>query len=432
MPGGGPDLEFRVAAGPYLQQRVVAAIVQVDGFDRLLVAAVEPLGEPKDRGERPDRAATPAAEIAKQFVALLRYRLPVVPRDERDGVDFLRVEPSQIAILDEIARVLVVPLVADMHADVVEQCRVLEPLAFAIGQAVHGAGLIEERDGQPGDLLRVLRPVVAAFGQLDDAAASHVRIPLRLRDLLAVARDVVEHETFTQRQIAERDRRRAQTSKNRVEHHRARDREVGAARLEAWHAQPVLEIEVEQVFPEAVDLLGRDAAVAKRRVRRAPFRDTDDRAQAEDRAGCADHVIESRRADFIEIPSDLRLDVADKLPLVARGKRIAVDEPFGQTDDAELEALRELDVRSDTPRQLNASPADIDDDGRVGGDVDPVNRCAMDEARLFGAGDHPWADSSLTDNFLEEFAAVFRLSGRACRGGDDFVDLVRLGEPSEF
>ena len=60
----------------------------------------------------------------------------MVAGDERDRFDFVRLEAAEIAVLDQVVRVLVVPLVADVHADVVEDRRVLEPFALAIGQAV--------------------------------------------------------------------------------------------------------------------------------------------------------------------------------------------------------------------------------------------------------------------------------------------------------
>src|SRR5256885_9456763 len=59
---------------------------------------------------------------------------------------------------DQIVGMFVVSLVADVDAGVVKDCGIFEPLALAIGEAVNGAGLIEERDGKPRDLLRVFGP----------------------------------------------------------------------------------------------------------------------------------------------------------------------------------------------------------------------------------------------------------------------------------
>ena len=127
----------------------------------------------------------------------------MVARDERDDLDLLRIESAQVAVLDQVVRVPVVALVADVDADVVQQRAVLEPLAFAVGQSVHAARLIEDVQRQPRDLLRVLRPVAAPLAELDDAAAPDVGVALDFADPGAVAVDVVEDDALR----AARDRR---------------------------------------------------------------------------------------------------------------------------------------------------------------------------------------------------------------------------------
>ena len=242
----------------------------------------------------------------------------MVAGDQRDGFDLVGLEAAQIAVLDQVVRVLVVPLVADVDADVVQQGRVFEPLALAVGQAVNAARLVEQRRRQPRDLLRVLGPVVAPLGQLDDAAAADVGIAIGLRDLLAVPRDVVEDQPFAQRQVAERDLGGAEPAEDRVEEDRAGDREVGAPRIEARHAQALLEIERGERLAHAAQLLGGDAAVAQRRADRTPALGCRDRAEAQDRARRADHAIEAGLRDLVEVVAQLGLDVPHQLALVAR------------------------------------------------------------------------------------------------------------------
>src|SRR5580700_1559137 len=62
---GRPQLQLRVARGPELQQHVFAAVVKLDPGDGLRMAAIEILGQPQHRGERPHGAAQPAAQIAE-------------------------------------------------------------------------------------------------------------------------------------------------------------------------------------------------------------------------------------------------------------------------------------------------------------------------------------------------------------------------------
>ena len=70
------------------------------------------------------------------------------------------------------------PLVADVHADVVQQRAVLQPVAFPVRQAVYAAGLIENGERELGDLLGVVGPIAAPFGQFDGAAAADMCLPL--------------------------------------------------------------------------------------------------------------------------------------------------------------------------------------------------------------------------------------------------------------
>jgi hypothetical protein len=187
MARGGPQFQLRVAGGAQLQQVVVAAVVELEPGDGLGVAAVETFRQPQDRRQRAHRPAGAPPERDEAVVPSLRRGLPVITGDQRDGFDFVGLEAAEIAVLDEIVRVFVVAFVADVHADVVQDRGIFKPLSLAIGQAVNGAGLIEQADRQARDMLRVLRPVVAALGQLEHAAAADVGVAVRLGDFLAMS-----------------------------------------------------------------------------------------------------------------------------------------------------------------------------------------------------------------------------------------------------
>jgi len=94
----GPQLELRVTRRADLQQVVVAAVVKRKTADRLRVAPVEILRQPQHRRQRADDAPFLAAQPAELGVLALRRRLPMVPRHERDDVDFLRLEAAQIPV----------------------------------------------------------------------------------------------------------------------------------------------------------------------------------------------------------------------------------------------------------------------------------------------------------------------------------------------
>jgi hypothetical protein len=385
MAARGPQLELGVAAGADLEQPVLAAIVEIDAGDRLGVAAIEALGQPHNRRQRPDRAAPPARQIPVPFVAPLRRRLTVVAGDQGDRLDLFGIEAAQIAILDQIVRMTMMALVADVHADVVQERRVLEPFALAIGEAVNGARLIEERRREPRDLCGVLGPVVAPLGELDHAAAPDVWVAIGLRDVLPVTGDVVENQPFTKGEVAQRQVGRVEAADDRVEQNRARHGEVGAPRLETRDRETVLEVERHELLAQAVQLLGGDSPIPERRIGRSAIGRDGDRTEAEDRPGRADDAIESCPCNLVEILADFAFDVADELAFVARLDRIGLDVALGQADDADFETFSELDVRTGAARHLDAAASDIDDARDLAGDADAIRRRHMDQSRFFGA-----------------------------------------------
>ena len=95
--GGGmsrrrPELQFRVAGRPQLEQPVVAAVVQLEVGHRLRMAAVEAFSEPEDRRDRPNRLPSLTPELAIFCVPPLRRRLPVIAGDEGDDFDLFGIE----------------------------------------------------------------------------------------------------------------------------------------------------------------------------------------------------------------------------------------------------------------------------------------------------------------------------------------------------
>src|SRR5262249_7557047 len=115
------------------------------------------------------------------------------------------------------------PIVADVYADIVQKRREFQPFPFAIAEPVHAPRLIKNAQRQACDLLRMLGPVAAAFAEFDDAATSDVGVALDLANAGAIAVDVVEDEAFAKREVAEREITGAEAAQDRVEQHRAGD-----------------------------------------------------------------------------------------------------------------------------------------------------------------------------------------------------------------
>ena len=129
---GGPELQLRVARCPYVDEELLAAIVKLDSRHGLRVTTIERFGEPQNRREGANDPSRLRAKRAKIGVRLLWSRLAVVPGDEGDNFRFQRLEPAQIAVLDEVIGMLVMTRIADVRPDVVQQRRELEPLPLAV------------------------------------------------------------------------------------------------------------------------------------------------------------------------------------------------------------------------------------------------------------------------------------------------------------
>jgi hypothetical protein len=144
MSRGCPELQFGVSRSAELEQSVFAPVVQLDAGDGLGVAAIEALGQTQDARERPYDPASLPGQPGEPRMPTLGRGVAVIARNEREDLDLRGIEAPQIAVADEVIRMLVVPLIADVHADVVEQGGVFEPLALTIGQGVGAARLFEE------------------------------------------------------------------------------------------------------------------------------------------------------------------------------------------------------------------------------------------------------------------------------------------------
>ncbi len=126
------------------------------------VSAIEPVGDAQERSQAPDHGALVGREHREHLVAILGRRAAVVAGDGGDQLALAVGEAGEIGVVDEVVAVLVVPVVADEGADVVQQRRGLQERALLVAEPVHLAGLIEERERQPRHLLGVLLAVADA------------------------------------------------------------------------------------------------------------------------------------------------------------------------------------------------------------------------------------------------------------------------------
>jgi hypothetical protein len=142
--GRRPDLEFGIAGGRQTNPQPAPAPAHRQVPHDLGVTAVEPFGRADHGAENPDRPPVGGREGCELRVRLLREGLAMVAGNERDPLHFVRFEPAQAPVTDEVVRVLVVAFVADVRADVVEQRAVLEPFPLPRPQTVSRTRRIEE------------------------------------------------------------------------------------------------------------------------------------------------------------------------------------------------------------------------------------------------------------------------------------------------
>ena len=162
------------------------------------------------------------------------------------------------------------------------------------------------------------------------------------------------------------------------------------------------------------------------------FRLHHDAAEAEDRAGRADHALEAALDDRVDVIADLLVDVLHHPAFVAFDQRVGAHEALAQADHADLEALGQLRAVHRAQRDLDAAAADVDDHAVAAAEVDAVDRGEVNQARFFMAGDHTHADAGFVHDGGEEVAAVFGFARRAGRRRDDLVDAVRIRQPLEL
>jgi hypothetical protein len=341
-------------------------------------------------------------------------------------------EPAQVAVLDQVVGMLVVSREADVTANVMHQRRIFQPFALAVRESVNRARLIEEGERKPYHVIGVIGVITAALCEFQRAPTPHVRDAVDLRDLAAVAANVIEHQPFTQREVAERQFLGAEAAKNRVEQNRARDNQVRAPRVESGDAQPLLEIQLGDVFANPPDLLDGDVQIAQLCWSGPACGGRSDRSDAQDRPGCANDAVKTGRQDLFAVAVDFAKDMLDDLPLVALGERITAHEAFGQPYRSNLEAARKLQGARRAERNLDAAAADVDDDGASPAHVNAIHCGLMNETRLFGPRNDARTDAGFVFKAGQEFAAVASFTRCAGRGSENLIHLVRVRDPLEL
>lgn len=133
--------------------------LDTDVLDELQVAAVEGVGEAQEGGEMADDVASGAGEGLEIDMLGTGQGLAVVACDHGHEVDLRGGEMPPGLAADEAGGVLVMrgAAAADRPADVMEQGGAVEEEAFLRAEAVEVGELVEESEGEAGDVGAMLR-----------------------------------------------------------------------------------------------------------------------------------------------------------------------------------------------------------------------------------------------------------------------------------
>ena len=145
---------------------------------------------------------------------------------------------------------LVMPLVADVRADVVKKRTELQPLALARTEVVLVLRGVEQGQRELRHLVRMVSQVTAPLTELDDAAAPHVRVSAGRANVAAVPAHVIENQTLAQRKVAEGDFVRTESIEKRFEKNRPDGREVCSPWIQSGQAKPLLERKRDKAFAQ--------------------------------------------------------------------------------------------------------------------------------------------------------------------------------------
>ena len=268
------------------------------------------------------------------LVRLLGPTPLVVAGQRSEHLDLLGREAGQVAVRDQVVRVLLVLGVADIAADVVEKRAVLQPLALGCRKLVEGVRLVEELERQPRHVGRMEHLRVASPQEAVDAAGPHVPVE---STPLALAGHVVEEDPLPQPAVAHDDR--LGPVRFRIQ---ASRRPPGTAMSRRRGSSPgTLSFSFSVVFAEEpVDLLQplpRQRPVAGGRGLPAAHGRLVDERQRLDRARRADAGLEADPAHGRCGPLGRGADRLLHVALVSGSRRIVARESVGQAHDAQRE-----------------------------------------------------------------------------------------------
>ena len=192
----------------------------------------------------------------------------MVPGDLGDHLDLGVRQPGQFAVADDVVGVEVVLAVRHDEPDVGQQGAGLQVLASGVVQPVDLRQPVEQGHGEPRDVGRVRRVVVASSHELLDAASRHVAQVVERRARRVHPADGVDEHSVAERSLAVGERFDVERRRHRFEDESAGDDDVGPRRFEPTHlCSSAGRAMAEQLLDDGLELAAGEASAVVRAQR---------------------------------------------------------------------------------------------------------------------------------------------------------------------
>src|SRR6478672_10977637 len=139
------------------------AYFNIHRLDDRKVCAIQTVSDPKQRRQDSNRTLQLRWECVEEFMLAVRMRPPVVTGDIRDHRELLGRKAAQLTVGDQVIRMLVMRAFVDEVSNVMKDRSKFEPVPLSVSQVMEPLCLVEEPQGERGDVEAVgLRHLAAA------------------------------------------------------------------------------------------------------------------------------------------------------------------------------------------------------------------------------------------------------------------------------
>jgi hypothetical protein len=337
----------------------------------------------------------------------------MVARDVRDDHLLGRRDAEQLGVNDEMVRVLVMPVVVDVIADVVQQRGVGERGALLGDTSEPRADRVEEAQREAADVECVPLLEVAALGEL-----AHRPLAGRTR----IGDDGRHARQLEQQSLADAVPRHGEITRLDARHHLRRhgeagDDDVGPLGVEAGDGAALLGGHRRQGIEDVLDVHARHHRLVHVAGGEHAVPRKVDRREVGERPARPDHLRSAPVAacdDLLQASPHFAAQAAQRL---RRGP--VIEKALREPKRAEGEGDEVIEHAVGGERELERPPADVHHHGAADAEVEVGERAEVREPRLVLPVDDTDRETGLLADARDELLRVPRVAHRARRHGLD-------------